>query len=344
MKCSIVILNWNGAQMLQDYLPSVIRHSQANDCEVVVVDNGSTDTTLDTLSKINKTAKDNHLREVRIVLLDKNYGYAEGYNKALQHIDSEYTILLNSDVEVSEGWLEPILTYMDNHLDVVACQPKILSWKNKNQFEYAGAAGGFIDKLCYPYCRGRILGTVEQDHGQYDQIIDIFWASGACLCVRTHSYIEIGGLDAEFFAHMEEIDLCWRLLNRGHRIVCIPQSRVYHLGGGSLNYENPKKTFLNFRNSLLMIYKNMPSKRLTTTLVARFFLDLAASLHYLVCGKVKNAYAVLKAWYAYLNMRKQFTHKRQHNLSMTTCAYPKTMSKRIILFDYYFRSKRTWSK
>jgi GT2 family glycosyltransferase len=344
MKCSIVILNWNGAQMLQDYLPSVIRHSQYNDCEVVVVDNGSTDATLDTLSKINKIAQDNHLQEARVVLLDKNYGYAEGYNKALEQIDSEYTILLNSDVEVTAGWLEPMLSYMDAHPDVVACQPKILSWKNKQYFEYAGAAGGFIDHLCYPYCRGRILGTVEADKGQYDQIIDIFWASGACLCVRTRAYLEIGGLDAAFFAHMEEIDLCWRLLSRGHRIVCIPQSSVYHLGGGSLNYENPKKTFLNFRNSLLMIYKNMPADRLTSTLGARFFLDIAASLHYLVTGKLKNAWAVLQAWCAYLRMRSQFTAKRNHNLGKTTCAYPNTMSKRIILFDYYFRSLRTWSK
>ena len=221
---------------------------------------------------------------------------------------------------------------------------KLSSSENKQYFEYAGAAGGFIDRLCYPYCRGRILGTVEEDKGQYDQIIDIFWASGACLCVRTRAYVEIGGLDAAFFAHMEEIDLCWRLLSRGHRIVCIPQSSVYHLGGGSLNYENPKKTFLNFRNSLLMIYKNMPADRLTSTLWARFFLDIAASLHYLVTGKVKNAWAVLQAWCAYLRMRSQFTAKRNHNLGKTTCAYPNTMSKRIILFDYYFRSLRTWSK
>ena len=334
LKCSVVILNWNGEAMLRQYLPSVLEYTQIPDVEVVVADNGSTDGSLSFLQT----------QTVRVITLDQNYGFAEGYNRGLKPIDAEYYLLLNSDVEVREGWLTPMLEYMDSHPEVAACQPKLLCQWSPKDFEYAGACGGYIDALGYPYCRGRVMGTIEEDHGQYDDIAPVLWATGACLLIRSKDYWEVGGLDGRFFAHQEEIDLCWRLRSRGRGVVCVPQSVAYHLGGGTLPQGNPRKTFLNFRNSLLMIYKNMPADRLTSTLWARFFLDIAASLHYLVTGKVKNAWAVLQAWCAYLRMRSQFTAKRNHNLGKTTCAYPNTMSKRIILFDYYFRSLRTWSK
>lgn len=330
MKISVIILNWNGAKMLDKYLPSVMQYSQLPDTEIVVADNGSTDDSLSVAKRFG----------CRVIELERNYGFAEGYNMAIAQINSEYVILLNSDVEVTPGWIEPMIDYMDAHQQVAAVQPKVLSWQHKSQFEYAGAAGGYLDKLCYPYCRGRILDYVEHDHGQYDTITDVFWTTGACLCTRAHIYKELGGLDSDFFAHMEEIDLCWRMNSRGWRLVCVPQSVIYHLGGGSLNYENPKKTFLNFRNSLLMIYKNMPDERLHKVMAARWILDIAASLHYLLARKPANAWAVVRAWIDYLKRRKQFTAKRQANLQAATVPYPTTIAQRSILFDYYFRGKR----
>lgn len=330
MKTSVVILNWNGAKMLQQYLPFVVQHTQLPDTEIVVADNGSTDDSIAVARSMG----------CRIIELDRNYGFAEGYNRALAQTDAEYVILLNSDVEVTPGWIEPLINYMDAHPDVAAVQPKVRSWLKKTHFEYAGAAGGYIDKLCYPYCRGRILGHVEEDKGQYDSIKDIFWATGACLCTRTQVYKDLGGLDSDFFAHMEEIDLCWRMNSRGWRLACVPQSVVYHLGGGSLHYENPKKTFLNFRNSLLMIYKNMPGAHLYKVMTARFILDAAASMHYLLTGKPANAWAVVQAWADYLKRRKAFAMKRQSNMLAATTPYPTTISQRSILYDYYFRGKR----
>lgn len=330
MKVSIIILNWNGEKMLQQYLPSVIQHSQLPDTEIVVADNGSTDNSIHVAQQLG----------CRVIKLDKNYGFAEGYNLAIAQTQSEYVILLNSDVEVTPGWIEPLIEYMDAHSDVAAVQPKVRSWLNKTQFEYAGAAGGYIDKLCYPFCRGRILSHVEEDHGQHDTIADIFWATGACLCTRTRLYKDLGGLDSEFFAHMEEIDLCWRMNSRGWRLACVPQSVIYHLGGGSLNYENPKKTFLNFRNSLLMIYKNMPDTHLYKVMMARFVLDIAASMHYLLSGKPANAWAVIQAWTDYCKRKKTFASKRQDNLNAASSPYPKTIAQRSILYDYYFRGKR----
>lgn len=330
MKVSIIILNWNGEKMLQQYLPSVMQYSQLPDTDVLVVDNGSTDSSISIAQSMG----------CRVIKLDKNYGFAKGYNLSIAQINSEYVILLNSDVEVTPGWIEPLIDYMDAHPDVAAVQPKVCSWSYKTKFEYAGAAGGYIDKLCYPFCRGRILGYVEEDIGQYDTVTDIFWATGACFCTRTKVYKELEGLDENFFAHMEEIDLCWRMNSRGWRLVCVPQSVVYHLGGGSLNYENPKKTFLNFRNSLLMIYKNMPDGRLHKVIMARCVLDIAASLHYLVIGKPANAWAVVRAWADYWKQKKTFAAKRKANLQAATIPYPTTIVQRSILFDYYFRGKR----
>ena len=253
-KISIVILNWNGEEMLRAFLPSVLVCSSGRDVEVCVADNGSTDASCAMLEE--------EFPIVRLIRLDENYGFAEGYNRALSQIDAEYVILLNSDVEVTPDWLQPLTEFMDNHPEVAACQPKIMSYKKRDTFEYAGAAGGFIDKLGYPFCRGRIFDVVEKDEGQYDTPLPVFWATGAALMIRLDVYKQVGGLDGRFFAHMEEIDLCWRLRSRGYGIYCIPQSEVYHVGGATLKKENPRKTFLNFRNNLLMLYKNLPEKEL----------------------------------------------------------------------------------
>lgn len=297
MKCSIIILNWNGADMLRQFLPSVITHTTPPECEVIVADNGSTDNSLEVLA--------NEFASVRTIVLDKNYGFAEGYNKAIEQIDSEYIVLLNSDVEVTKGWLQPLLTYMDTHPTIGAVQPKIHSWHKRNYFEHAGAAGGYLSILGYPYCRGRRFGKTEEDRGQYDTILDnIEWTSGACMCVRTNIYKELGGLDAAFFAHMEEIDLCWRMRNKGRKLACVTDSIVYHLGGGSLHYDNPRKTYLNFRNNLLMIYKNKSFPWFVLSI--RFLLDYAAAIMFLLTGRAQSAKAVCEARRDYKQMRKKY--------------------------------------
>ena len=282
--------------MLRTYLPSVVKSCQtspfSDQIEVVVADNGSTDESLEVLQKEFPT--------VRTIILDQNYGFAEGYNRAIEATESEYVVLLNSDVETPEGWLIPLLDYMDAHPEVAAVQPKIRSWRDKRFFEHAGAAGGYLNPLGYPYCRGRRFGRVEEDHGQYDTVAEIEWTSGACMCVRTKIYKESGGLDASFFAHMEEIDLCWRMRNQGWKLACVPASTVYHLGGGSLNYGNPRKVYLNFRNNLVMIYKN--SRWRWWVLSVRFFLDYAAAAMFLVTGKAEAAKAVCQARRDYRKM------------------------------------------
>ena len=282
--------------MLRTYLPSVVKSCQpsaiSDQIEVVVADNGSTDESLEVLRKDFPT--------VRTIVLDKNYGFAEGYNRAIEATESEYVVLLNSDVETPEGWLTPLLDYMDAHPEVAAVQPKIRSWRDKRFFEHAGAAGGYLNPLGYPYCRGRRFGRVEEDHGQYDTVAEIEWTSGACMCVRTKIYKESGGLDASFFAHMEEIDLCWRMRNQGWKLACVPASTVYHLGGGSLNYGNPRKVYLNFRNNLVMIYKN--SRCRWCVLTIRFFLDYAAAAMFFVTGKKDAAKAVCQARKDYKKM------------------------------------------
>ncbi|MBO7502406.1 MAG: glycosyltransferase family 2 protein [Paludibacteraceae bacterium] len=330
MKCSVVILNWNGQKMLKQYLPSVVAYTQGDGIEVVVADNGSMDDSLHVLCDFPS---------VRVIKMDQNYGFAEGYNRALREVDSEYVVLLNSDVEVTPDWLTTLLDYMDTHPDVWACQPKIRSWKNRAYFEYAGAAGGRLDCLGYPYCYGRVLGNVEEDRGQYDAVTDIFWASGACLCIRKDAYQAAGGLDADFFAHMEEIDLCWRIWCRGGRIVSVPASTVYHLGGGALAYESPRKTYLNFRNNLLMLYKNLPAKRMFVVMSLRFVLDYTAGISLLFRGKPKNAWAVVQARWDFMRLRHtdNFINKRKENLQKAVIPYPDSISNGSILVDHYLR-------
>ena len=280
--------------MLKRYLPSVVAHTKG--AEIIVADNGSTDNSLEVLAK--------EFPDVKTIVLDKNYGFAEGYNRAIEQVDSEYVVLLNSDVEVPEAWLNPLLAYLDAHSDVAAVQPKIRSWIRRTHFEHAGAAGGYLSKLYFPYCRGRILWHVEEDKGQYDTEAEVDWTSGACMCVRTKVYKECGGLDATFFAHMEEIDLCWRIRNAGWRLVCLPQSVVYHLGGGALSYESPRKTYLNHRNNLLMIYKN--KQHPCGVLFIRGLLDYAAACFYLLQGRWGAFKAVFQARKDYKKMRKAY--------------------------------------
>lgn len=266
-KIAVVILNWNGCDMLRSFLPSVVRFSEVDGAVVYVADNGSTDASVAMLRR--------EFPSVHLILLEENHGFADGYNLALKQVEAEYVVLLNSDVEVTEHWLVPLAEYMDAYPETAACQPKIRSWRNKGQFEYAGAAGGFIDRYGYPFCRGRIMGVVEEDKGQYDTVIPIFWATGAALFIRLADYREAGGLDGRFFAHMEEIDLCWRLRARGRQLACIPQSVVFHVGGATLKKENPRKTFLNFRNNLVMLYKNLPQEDLASVMRVRAVLDLS---------------------------------------------------------------------
>ena len=336
IKTSVVILNWNGAKLLQQFLPTVLIHTQTEDCEVVVADNNSSDNSVEVMRQ--------HFPEVKLIQLDKNYGFAEGYNRALQQVHSQYVVLLNSDVETSPNWLKPMLQHLERNPETVAVQPKILSYADKSKFEYAGAAGGFIDRYGYPYCRGRILHELEEDRGQYDKPMHVFWASGACLCMRRADYMEAGGLDDDFFAHMEEIDLCWRLLARGKKIVCLPQSTVYHVGGASLDSESPRKVHLNFRNNLLMIYKNAPLRNLVEVLLVRTVLDTAAAAHFLVQRKWKHAEAVANAYSDFFKMSPAFKYKRKENMQKSVQTNIPQQYKGSMLFDFYFRKRRTFGE
>ena len=335
MKVAIVILNWNGEKYLNQFLPILLENTRVEDVEIVVADNASTDGSLSLLK--------DKFPAVRTVLLDKNYGFAGGYNKALAQIEAEYFVLLNSDVEVTENWLSPMLQYLEQNKDVAACQPKIRAYHNRQYFEHAGASGGFIDYLGYPFCRGRVFGNVEEDKGQYDGVVDVFWATGACLMIRSEVYTKVGGLDDEFFAHMEEIDLCWRLNARGYRIVCIPQSTVFHVGGGTLHVEHPRKTYLNFRNNLLMLYKNLPQNALKEVLFWRSILDYLAALQLFISGKPKNAISVFKARSDFKKMMPDFDDKRKENVLYATRTHCDEMLQKSLLVDYYLRRNKTYT-
>ena len=299
-KTAVVILNWNGKTFLEQFLPSVVKHTK--NAKVIVADNCSTDDSIAFLK--------NNFPTVKIVVLDKNYGFAGGYNKALKQIESQYYVLLNSDVEVTENWLEPMEELLENDSSIVACQPKIKDQKKKTHFEYAGASGGFIDKYGYPFCRGRIFDELEEDINQYNDSTEIFWASGAALFIRAEEYHNIGGLDEFYFAHMEEIDLCWRLKNQGHKIMSCPSSTVYHVGGGTLNKINPKKTFLNFRNSLLTLHKNLPKKGRFSVILIRLCLDAIAAAKFLISGKPSHTWAIARSHFAFYNAISQNKLKR----------------------------------
>jgi hypothetical protein len=302
-KVAIVILNWNGAKMLRQYMPTVLNYSR-DEATVYVADNASTDDSLELLRR--------DFPDVRLILLEQNWGFAEGYNKALQQVDAEYYLLLNSDIEVTHHWLTPLIEYMDVHQEVAACQPKLLSIFDRDRFEYAGASGGYLDRYGYPFCRGRIFETVELDEGQYDYAAETLWASGAALMIRAKDYWDVGGLDGRFFAHNEEIDLCWRLRIRGRKIMCLPESYVYHVGGGTLPKSNPMKTFLNFRNNLTMLYKCLPDAELRHVMRWRWFLDYLAAWETLILNRNLGDFkAIYKARRAFKRWRHDFDSDRQ---------------------------------
>ena len=333
-RIAVVILNFNGAEMLRAFLPSVVDYSP--EAEVIVADNCSTDASAQVMRE--------EFPAVRYIQLEKNYGFADGYNRALSQVEAEYFLLLNSDVEVTQGWLAPMLEYMDSHPGVAACQPKLLSYKNKKEFEYAGACGGFIDKYGYPYCRGRIFDTVEEDKGQYDSVAELFWATGAALMIRAEDYRAAGGLDGTFFAHMEEIDLCWRLRSRGRGIVCIPQSCVYHVGGATLNKSNPRKTYLNFRNNLLMLYKNLPENELRHVMFVRALLDYVAAFKSLLSGDAAGCRAVLQARRDFRRIKHDYSDLRRENLEKCVEADVKERASFSILWKYYAGGRRLFSE
>jgi GT2 family glycosyltransferase len=331
-KTAVVILNWNGRKLLEKFLPELLKNTPDEAADIIVADNGSTDTSLPYLEQSYSS--------VQLIRLDKNYGFAEGYNKALVQLNHKYVVLLNSDVEVTEKWLTTAIDYLENHPEVAALQPKILSYKNKSLFEYAGACGGFLDIYGYPFCRGRIFNTIEKDSGQYDRETEVLWASGACLFIRRKDYLEAGGLDAYFFAHQEEIDLCWRLLARGKKIVCLPQSTIYHVGGATLKMEHPQKTFFNFRNNLLMIYKNLPEKYYRKVMIYRFFTDYLAAFQFLLKGFPANAFSVWKARRDFSKQKNNYKTVRQENLKKTTVDLPTGIFKISLLWKYYVKREK----
>lgn len=334
-KASVIILNWNGKQLLEEFLPSIIKYTNHDIADIVIADNASSDLSLTFIRE--------NYPSLSIIELAENYGYAAGYNNALDKIHTEYSILLNSDVEVTPNWLEPLIDFLDTNRQVASVQPKILAQKKKDYFEYAGASGGFIDKYGYPFCRGRIFDSVEKDVNQYNQPSNIFWASGACLVIRTDIYKLVGGLDSSFFAHMEEIDLCWRLNARGFKVTCIPQSAVYHVGGATLAEESPKKTFLNFRNNLLMLYKNLDDKEFKHIYRIRFTLDYIAAFQLLVKGNFKNAKAIHKAHIEFNNIKVNFKESRKENLEKQTIQKISSIFPKSILWQFFIKKHNTFS-
>jgi hypothetical protein len=335
IKTAVVILNWNGIDLLQRFLGSVVKLSADRDTAVYLADNGSTDDSVNWVSE--------NLSDVRIIRFEKNHGFAGGYNLALKQIDAEYYVLLNSDVEVSGGWLNPLVDFMDQNPDVASCQPKIRSYHNRNNFEYAGAAGGFVDKYGYPFCRGRIFDHIEKDDGQYDNRADIFWSSGACMMVRSVAWTRCGGLDDDFFAHMEEIDLCWRFHLAGFRVSCIPDSVVYHIGGGVLPYDSGHKTYLNFRNNLYMLYKNLPDNKLHWTLFIRKILDGVAALTFILTGRSENAKAVWNAHIDYYRNIKSLKVKRRSVRDLIISQPGSLLLNKCIIFRFYIKGDKTFS-
>ena len=324
-KLAIVILNYNGEEFLAKFLPSVIDHSEFT--EIIVADNNSSDGSIALMKS--------QFPELNVIELKKNHGFAGGYNEALQHVNAEYFLLLNSDVEVTPNWLSPLLDFMDKNPTYAACQPKIKDYNQKEKFEYAGASGGFIDSMGYPYCRGRILNEVETDQGQYDSPIDILWSSGACMVIRSKVFFGLGGFDSDFFAHMEEIDLCWRVRSAGHKIKCLPESVVFHVGGGTLNKSSAFKTYLNFRNGLYLLTKNLPMPSLIVKLPIRIILDWIAAAKFVLDLAPKHAFAVFRAHLAFLVNSVKMLRKRSKTSADTALGS--------VLFNYYIRGKKKFS-
>lgn len=334
-KIAIVILNWNGKNLFDIFLPSVIKNSKRANTEIVVADNGSDDNSIDHLKK--------NYPGVRIIELKKNHGFAGGYNRALKNITADYYILLNSDVEVSSNWLDVPVRRMEEDHNIAAVQPKILNYKIRSDFEYAGAAGGFIDKFGYPFCRGRLLNKMEADNGQYNKETSIFWASGACLFVRATFFNEVKGFDDDFWAHMEEIDLCWRLKNRGYKTIYQPESAVYHLGGGTLPYNNPQKVYLNFRNNLFMLFKNLPDRKFHRILCLRIILDYIAAVKFIFGLHFVSFYAVIKAHISFLCHLKKLIIKRKELASLNVVTDHSEIYNKSIMWKFFIQKKYRFS-
>lgn len=328
MKIAVVILNWNGIKLLEQFLPSVVQFSQ--EATIFVADNASSDSSIEYVKS--------HFPSIKILQNAENFGFAEGYNQALKNLDFDYYALVNSDIEVTENWLQPVLQKFEREPETVIIQPKILDFKNKNYFEYAGAAGGFIDKYGYPFCRGRIFDTIEKDHQQYNDDVKIFWASGACFFIRSGVYNELNGFDKDFFAHQEEIDLCWRAFNRGYQIRYCAATVVYHVGGATLEHANPKKTYLNFRNSLLMLVKNLPSSKLVSVIFIRLCLDGLAGIRLIFQGKPMHTFAIVQAHFSFYRLLPKFLRKRE---LQQISSYFHTNS---IVYQYYIRNQRTFTE
>jgi hypothetical protein len=293
---AVVILNWNGKHFMEQYLPTLVLYTCSADSFIVIADNGSTDGSVEWIKQ--------NYPDIRIIEFDMNYGFTGGYNRALKEIDADYYVLLNSDIEVTSGWLDSMVSFMEENPDIGICQPKILSVNNKDYFEYAGACGGYLDYYGYPFCRGRILSNIEKDNGQYDTPVEVFWASGACMMIRSSIYHHLGGLDESFFAHMEEIDLCWRSKLLGYQVWAYPASVVYHVGGGTLPNNSPRKLYLNYRNNLLMLYKNLPTNVRDRKIFVRKCLDGISAMVYILSGRYSYFKAVLNAHRDFNKMKK----------------------------------------
>jgi hypothetical protein len=334
-KTAIVILNWNGLDFLKMFLGIVVKNSADDETLVCVADNGSTDGSVEWVA-------DNFV-QVRTIKLDKNWGFAGGYNKALDLIEARYFVLLNSDIEVTQNWLLPLVAFMDNNSDVASCQPKILSYYQKDQFEHAGAAGCFIDKYGYPFCRGRVINKIENDTGQYNSQIDMFWSSGACMIVRSEAWKKCGGFDSDFFAHMEEIDLCWRFNKAGYRVCFVPDSVIYHVGGGTLAYSSPLKTYLNFRNSLFLLYKNLPDNKLHHVLFIRKLLDGLAAIFFLLKGSFRSVVAVWKAHIDYYKALNALKEKRIGVKKLEVNHIDAPVLNKSIVFEFYIKGNKTYN-
>lgn len=332
-KTAVVILNYNGEKLLQQFLPSVIAHTRQ--ARIIVADNGSTDGSI-------KLIKD-QFPTVEVIALDTNYGFCGGYNKALRQVNSEYYVLLNSDVEVTPNWLEPMVQLLDKNASIAAVQPKILTHHQKDQFEYAGAGGGFIDSWGYPFCRGRIFNFTEKDTGQYNDTREVFWASGACLVIRSEVYHHLGGLDETFFAHMEEIDLCWKIHRMGKQVYYCGSGTVYHVGAGTLPRNNPRKTYYNFRNGLSLIYKHLPDNQLWYKLPIRILFDIIAALKFVVEGHAQDGKAVYRAIRDFLKAKSALKTER---ISLRN-QFPfnmKQVYKGVVIFDYYLFGRKSISE
>lgn len=334
MKTAVVILNWNGKQILEQFMGSIVKHSHFPDVKLYLIDNASTDESVAFIQS--------NFPQITIIQLEKNYGFAEGYNRGLKQIDADVYVLLNSDVEVTENWLPPLLDTLDNDITIGACMPKVKSFKQRDTFEYAGAAGGFMDKFGYTFCRGRIFEYCEQDSGQYDTPGEIFWASGACFVVRAELFHRAGVFDSDFFAHMEEIDLCWRMKNMGYKIVYQPKSEVFHVGGATLNTESPRKLYLNHRNNLFMLYKNLPPKKKSVIFI-RIWLDCIVLLKYLISLQPEKAKMVGKAIIDFFTSRNLLNQKREKCANIAKPAWHKEIYEKSIVKDYFIFKKKKFS-